>query len=436
MVLAASMGLLPVSEWRLIEYEFLGPRSFSIFHVMFLLYVALLLVDSKQCVEVWRRHLRPLLLIFTPLIMVLLALIVNPPVGVMVRSHSFTMSALITIGTLTGLMLMGWDALCRRLVAYVCGMLSLLMFPILALTTPLIWWWPNFFIDFGYTSFFCYPFRQPNHASFFVLACILLLLGALLSGNPPLSSLRRAYVVGLGVAATVLAVALSGSRTGVGLFVALMVLYTIGYSLWFFFSRVGRWNLKQLISPAVIVAGLLLGGVAVLSNYDVGLGKDGIKRAAWILDYRFADIITGKADAARHALWTGALPFLRGSDFAHGADKPIEGFDAKAIIKVGGNLHSVLINLLVWAGPFVAICFSSFLLVITGLAIRKVYSSWRGALFPLYWACLMVVIEILAYMYIQPVEYFAPIWVSIGVILSLLLLQPENHAPRSHQMEP
>ena len=99
----------------------------------------------------------------------------------------------------------------------------------------------------------------------------------------------------------------------------------------------------------------------------------------------------------------------------------IEGFDAIAEVGKGGNLHSTFLDIYVWAGPMHAICLLSFFLLLVGLSLKKLYYSWSSSHFPIFFALFAILLEILAYLYIQPVEYFAPLWVATGAILSCLL---------------
>lgn len=245
----AAMALLPFSEWRTIEYDFLGPRSFSVFHIVFIVFMGLLCLDGKRLLDVGREQWVRLSILLCPLLGTLVHLVLVPPDGTMVKAHSFAMSVLFAIGTLAGLMVIDYRKMIKWLFVYVCTMLSLLMIPTVLIVTGLYFRWLKeigeiFTLSYMHVDNWCFfaglPFIHPNHASFVMLACLFLLIGILLSVMGPLSLRKTVYGLLSAVAATELAIAMLGSRTGAGLFAMLLPAFFGGLLVWSLFYHEWR----------------------------------------------------------------------------------------------------------------------------------------------------------------------------------------------------
>ena len=416
-VFALAMALLPISEWRIIKYQFYGPRSFSVFHVVFLLSVVLLLaLEYKQCISAWKKRGVALMIVMGPLLLFFVAFIVRPPAAKMVTINGLFMSVLIMVGTFTSLMLLNWEDRKRSIRSYLYYAYALLIIPLVVLTSMYPSW--HTWLHYEFSGYFSFPFYNTTHSAFFVLTVMLLLSGMIFAFSRASSLMHDALHVTIVIAVSELAIGLAGNRTAVGLFPILFGVCFLGFTLWAHRSRLMLGGRRWVVLPSALLIGLLVGSFAVVDHANYS----GVKRAAWMLDYRLVDVLTGRADEARHALWSKSLPLLAKSSWSQGAEKPIEGFDATLTASAEqGNLHSTIIDLYVWAGPIPAALFYTFLLIMTAFAVKRIIVSWNTHMFPLYWACLLVMIQIVVYTYVQPVEYLGPVWAAMGVVLSILL---------------
>jgi len=432
-VFVGAMVLLPLSEWRFLQYQFFGARSFSLFHIIFLLVLAFLALDWKRWFSLCIPHLHVLRVIFLPLALFFLLLFVYPPWGLMVKTHGLGFSIIMMMGTMVALLGVPFFLFWKGTMIYTTFMFSIFLGPIIALTTSFIPWKPwldlydkTWFSDYshGFNGYFSFPFLHPNHASFFVISIMFFLIGYLLSQRISGNTVFKGLATCMVIVETGMAIGLSGSRTGAICFIFLLSLYLAGYVLWFVWSREKIGKSAGLISPLYLVMGI------VLSVALIGLNSDlvGPKRLSWLLDYNLSEIALGQADPARRAMWSLVGPLSDGE--IDPLILEVEGFDAVAAVRKGGNLHSTFLDIYVWAGPIHAFCLLSFFLLLVGLSLQKLYYSWSSFHFPIFFALFAILLEILAYLYIQPVEYFAPLWVATGVILSCLLgygqSAPEN----------
>jgi hypothetical protein len=422
-VLGAALAALPFSESRVLEYQFFGPHALSAFQALLMLYLVLLLADWRRCVGVLvGRHRIAFGVICAPLVVFLVGLALSPSSETVVRIHSFATAVSYMVVILMALMLMDWDSLGRRLVAYLCGMMSVMTIPVIGAMLP---WWehispPLFALNFSF------PFMYPSQAGFFMITSMFFLAGALLSDMVRANLHLKSLAIISALALTELAVAMTGSRTCQVSFIALVALYSAGYLLWW---RVGRVHVPvrlAVVSPLVLALGLALGAVPVTSYF---FNVDEVRKAQVmrIQAGNLMDLVSVRADPPRHAMWAGALRNLSDGKWMQSAPR-IKGFDRASMIGSGSSVHSVYIDLYVYAGPFAALVFVLFLAGVLALSIKQAYLSWRSPLFPLYWACVMVVIEIIVFLYTQPAEYLALIWVVLAVILCFLVRWPEQSA--------
>lgn len=419
-VLGAALAVLPLAESRNLEYHLFGSHSLSAFQAFFVLYLALFLADWRRYVGVLWKYRVALGVILAPLVVFLVGLVLIPPAGTVVRIQSFAMAVSFMVVILMSLLLMDWGDLQRRLVVYLCGMMSVMTIPVIG---PMLPWWEQMSPPLLAMNF-SFPFIYPSQAGFFVLTCMLFLVGALLSNMAPAALHLRSLAVMSALALTELAIALTGSRTCQISFIALVALYSVGYIFWWKIGRVHASIRLAVVSPLVLAWGLALGTVAVTSYF---LNAD-TERKAMVMRLpggHVMDSLSVKADPPRHAMWAGALEELGYGEWLPNAPR-IKGFDRASMIASGKSFHSVYIDLYVYAGPFAALSFFLFLAGILAFSVRQAYVSWASPLFPFFWACLMAVTEIMVFMFTQPAEYLASIWVVLGVILCFLIRWPEQ----------
>jgi len=414
MVFVTAMIFLPISEWRLIHYNILGERAFSPFHILFILAFLLFLVDIKKISRRWESKRFILTLTFIPLGLMIVYMLIFPPFGLMITTHGLLFSFFMIFGTLTVLMNVNWEVLSKNLINYLCGMFAFLMIPLIAVITPFFeWWWdiaPPLF-----SGWFAFPFLHTNHSSFFMLTGIILLLGLFSDKTSSQSLVIRFLAVVFITGAGGLAIAFSGSRTGFGLLILLIPTFLLGYGFW-------AWVTKQPGKETVmlmggIIIGILLCVMGILSNSHT----KNVDRISLIFGYNLHEVIIGKVDPARYAMWSQVLPDWIYPEGINEKIFKIEGFDALAEIKNGGNLHSIILSLYVWGGIFPAVCLLFFLVLIVFLASKQVYFHWTTPFFPFSWAILLIALEIVVFSYFQPFEYVAPMWVTVAVLLRFLI---------------
>jgi hypothetical protein len=361
------------------------------------------------------------ILLFSALMVLLCALLVTPPGGSMVTVNGYAMSIAIFAGSYLHIRLLPVERLFDGFLSYIAGMMTVLAFTVVAVTCNFSnWfdWWPK--INYGqhFHEYFSFPFLHTDHSSFYVGMATILFLGLVLSSPGRHPAWYSAAIIIAMVSLATLAIFLSGSRSGIVVFVAALACLITVYMVWGWFSNGSR--RPQWVWPVMaLVVGVLIGSIAVRSNSD----KPGVKRAAWLATYDLYDLVTARADPARHAMWSRVVPFLNGSEWSQGSDQPIEGFDVESEVALG-NFHSMFINLFIWGGIIPGVSLVAFFLCLIATSVRSVLHMWNSTALPLLLACTILLCQALIFTVYQPFEYFAPLWVILGAVAAILTIRP------------
>lgn len=389
-IVLGSFLLIPFSELRSIDYQFLGPRAVSIAVLLFLVIVAtdfartLANVGFSQLV----RKVRSVMYLF----LVYAAFVLHK----MLLWSSFSEVNSISLYTLLGvsaIMILSFFVISRYSendilnFIYRYSFIITFLFLFIYLSARLFDYHVIYQGVDTVELHFPYIFRPYQAATLGAVSLILGTGAAVILGKS-----RALYFM---APVMILTIAHTGCRSVMWLFAGAWVLMLVYYAI----SVRNMRSLKTGFRD--IVASTVLSGVLLLLLVD-----DQTRRAVSLLTIAPLDLLTAAADAPRYQMWMGAF----------------ESFFYGTLLdpKITGSLHNVYFDILI-NGGFVALAlFVAFIGLMMFSVMRMVIYS-RGSLNqPLYAALGISLLLVAGEFYANPMLHLPFVYVFFGLVLAIL----------------